>query len=188
MFSRCLLTLAIFSLWIIAGCTQQQHSETSNQSDQKNSSIVFAVNSVNTRPDLVPNFSWKDSSGKNIDFDSYRGKVTLINFWATWCGPCKHELPDLVQISKDFSDKNVKLLGISTDRGADAADAVASFVREHGIPYQNLISNEQLEEAFGNIPAIPTSFLINSDGKIVQTFVGGRSKEFFSEAITALLK
>ena len=188
MISRLLSIIGVISLLIIAGCTKQQQSETSKQSDQKNSSIVFAVNSVSTRPDLVPNFSWKDSSGKTIDFDSFRGKVTLINFWATWCGPCKHELPDLVQISKDFADKNVKLLGISTDRGADAASAVASFVQEHGIPYQNLISNEQLEEAFGNIPAIPTSFLIDSNGKIVQTYVGGRTKEFFSDAITALLK
>lgn len=188
------MTLKLFStfgtliLLSIGGCSQPQHQETSAQADQKNSSIVFAVNSVNTRPDLVPNFSWKDSSGKIVDFDSYRGSVTLINFWATWCGPCKNELPDLVQISKDFSGKNVKLLGISTDRGSDAATEVASFVQQHGIPYQNLISNEQLEEAFGNISAMPTSFLIDSHGKIVQTFVGGRSKEFFSQAITALLK
>jgi len=182
---------SIFGILILlsfGGCAQQQHQETSTQADQKNSSTVFAVNSVNTRPDLVPNFSWKDSSGKIVDFDSYRGTVTLINFWATWCGPCKNELPDLVQISKDFSGKNVKLLGISTDRGNDATAEVASFVQQHGIPYQNLISNEQLEEAFGNIPAIPTSFLVDSHGKIVQTFVGGRSKEFFSQAITALLK
>jgi len=177
--------LLFVPLLLLSACSRNENSGSSTQAIGVK---VFPVSSVSPRTDMAPNFSWTDSSGKSVDFDSYRGNVTLVNFWATWCGPCKKELPDLVELSKEFSGKNVKFLGLSTDRGADVAYDVARFVQEHNIPYQNLVSSEALEEAFGNVPAIPTSFLIDQRGKIVQTYVGARSKEFFSQAIAALLK
>lgn len=186
---RSLALLVFLSIvLIIVGCSKKQVSTLNKQPNEHRSSLVAEVTSVNIRTENAPNFSWTDNTGKTVNFDSYRGKVTLVNFWATWCVPCKRELPDLVTLSKELSDKNVKIIGISTDRGANVVDEVGSFVTEHGIPYQNIISNEELEEAFGNVRMIPTSFLIDSHGTIVQTFVGGRSKEFFMQAITALLK
>ncbi|HUL44583.1 MAG TPA: TlpA disulfide reductase family protein [Bacteroidota bacterium] len=184
-FIRALSLLSVFSPLVLSSCTQNRESSTGTQPVGVH---VFPVASVSPRNDMVPNFSWTDTTGKSVDFDSYRGKVTLINFWATWCGPCKKELPDLVELSKEYEGKNVKFLGLATDRGSDVANDVARFVQEHHIPYQNLVSSEALEEAFGNVPAIPTSFLIDGQGKIVQTYVGARSKEFFSQAIAALLK
>jgi thiol-disulfide isomerase/thioredoxin len=144
--------------------------------------------SVEKRSDKAPNFSWKDSTGKLTDFEAFHGKVTFINFWATWCGPCKKELPDLVTLSREMADRNVRFIGISTDRGANIIEDVRSFVREQGIPYQIVISNDDLEDAFGNPRAIPTSFLVDADGKIVRTIVGMQSKQALSEAITAVLK
>lgn len=151
-------------------------------------SQVTEVLTVTTRPDAAPNFTWKDSTGKTVDFDSFKGKVTLINFWATWCGPCKRELPDLVALSSELASQNVKIIGVSTDRGANVVDEVSAFVKEHGLTYQNVIANADLEEAFGNIRAIPISFLIDAHGKISQTIVGLRSKEFYAQAILALAK
>jgi thiol-disulfide isomerase/thioredoxin len=180
-----LLTIGIL---ISTACAKKEPSPPQSTVQGSTASLVSELSSVTVRAEKAPNFAWKDASGKVVDFDSFRGKATLVNFWATWCVPCKRELPDLVALSKEFSGKEVKILGISTDRGSNVVDEVSTFVREQGIPYQNLISNEEIEEAFGNIRMIPTSFLIDSQGKIVQTFVGGRSKEFFAQAITAVLK
>ena len=172
-------------LLLISGCAKKQDGPAAG--GDKKFLPVGEVTSVTARGDRAPNFSWKDSTGKSVDFDAYRGKVTLVNFWATWCVPCKRELPDLVALSRDLSGKNVRILGIATDRG-DAVAEVATFVQEHGIPYQNIVSNEELEEAFGNVGAIPTSFLIGPDGKIAQRYVGPRTREFFAQAIEALAK
>lgn len=149
---------------------------------------VTELFAVEKRPPKVPNFSWKDSTGATISFDHFRGSVTLINFWATWCGPCKKELPDLVALSNELAAKKVKILGVSVDRAPNVVDLVTEYVSEHGISYQNVISNDDMEEAFGNPRAIPTSYLIDADGNIAQTIVGMRTKEFYQQAITALLK
>jgi thiol-disulfide isomerase/thioredoxin len=185
-----MLTFRILLLLVAALCCVScaKKGETPPANRASHAELVSELSSVSARADRAPNFAWKDRTGNTVDFDSYRGKATLVNFWATWCVPCKRELPDLVALSKEFAGKNVKILGISTDRGASVIEEVSTFVREQGIPYQNVISNDQIEEAFGNIRMIPTSFLIDGEGKIVQTFVGGRSKEFFAQAINAVLK
>jgi len=176
------ITIAIF-----VGCTNKQPAEKNNGTAIKAENISEILN-VTKRSGLVPNFSWKDKDGKTVDFDNFKGKVTLINFWATWCGPCQKEIPDLITLNKEMTDKNVKILGVSTDRGTNVLEDVRQFISEKGINYQNLISNEDLEEAFGNIRVIPTSFIVDSEGKIVQTIVGMRSKEQFAEAINAAMK
>lgn len=177
---------ALAAMLFAEGCGKSH-----NQSEQQTpvaASAVPEVFNVVKRGDKVPDFSWKDSTGKTITIDSYRGKATLINFWATWCVPCKRELPDLVALSREMAARDVRILGISTDRGANVGEEVAGFVRDRGIPYQILISSEDLEEAFGNVRAIPTTFLVDADGKIVQTFVGARTKDLFAQAVTAVLK
>jgi len=181
-----LYLIFMISLLLTTGCSKKQGDQ--KKAPVEVTSNVSEVTSVSKRPDLVPNFAWKDSAGKTIDLDSYRGKVVLINFWATWCGPCKRELPDLIAISNELAGRNVSVIGISTDRGTNVIDDVKSFVKEKGIPYQVVISSEDLEEAFGNIRVIPTTFLVDASGKIAQTIVGARSKQAFTEAITPLLK
>ena len=182
-----IITVLLFLL-IFTSCTKKEESESNNSSTSVPASNVSEITNVIKRADMAPNFSWKDKDGKTIDFYSFKGKVTLVNFWATWCGPCKRELPDLIKLSKEMAEKNVKVIGISTDRGANVIEDLRSFVADKGIPYQIVISNEDLEEAFGNVRVIPTTFLVDETGKITQTIVGMRSKEQFAEAILALLK
>lgn len=180
--------LAVAALLVVSsGCSRHDTPKSDAVSGTGRHTVAEVV-AVEARTDRVPNFSWKDSTGKTVDLDAYRGKVTLINFWATWCGPCRRELPDLVALSREMADRNVRIIGVSTDRGANVVDDVQAFVDAQGIPYPVVISNENLEEAFGNIRALPTSFVVNADGKIVQTFIGMRSKEFFAEALTAGLR
>lgn len=182
------IIISLLTSLLVTGCSNKKEADIKNYPISGKGSNVSEITNVSKRIDLAPNFSWKDQSGKTIDFDSFRGKVTLINFWATWCGPCKRELPDLIALSKDLADKNVKVLGISTDRGSNVIEEVRSFVAEKGITYQIVISNEDIEEAYGNVRVIPTTFLIDANGKIVQTIVGARSKQQFAELINGLLK
>lgn len=166
---------------ILTGCSKKEQNDSVNESNIQ----IPEVTTVITRPNLVPNFKWKDPSGSEIEFDSFRGKVTLVNFWATWCGPCKHELPALIALSKELADQKVIILGISTDR---IKSDVPPFIKEQGIPYTVILSNDELEKAFGNIRVIPTTFLIDSRGKIANTIVGSRTKEQFKDAILAVLE
>ena len=188
------MSIRTISSWIaitvffLAGCREPEQARSSSQPTASASGNVAEVIDVEKRSDKVPNFSWKDGTGSTVHFDAVRGKVTLVNFWATWCGPCKRELPDLVALSAELSSRGIKVIGVSTDRGASAVEEVRTFVKEHGIPYQVVVSNEDLEHAFGNVNFLPTSFLIDADGKIVQTYVGPRTKEFFSDALLALMK
>lgn len=145
---------------------------------------VSEITSVKARGEKVPNFVWTDPSGKQTSFDEFHGTVTIINFWATWCGPCRKEIPDLEAIHKEYSAKGAQVVGISVDRGPSVLDNVANFVQKFKMTYPVVIDNGELEQLFGNIRAIPTTFIINRDGKIVEKLVGMRSKEDFLKSIT----
>ena len=188
-FRSSVVVLPVF-LVFLSGCVKKQQSAQQLSTAASSPSIgnVSETATVTKRSDRAPNFTWKDSTGKTVDFDSFRGKVTLVNFWATWCGPCKRELPDLISLSGELAGRNVRFLGVSTDRGPNVIDDVRSFVNEHAIPYQVVVSNEDLEDAFGNPRAIPTTYLVDANGKIAETFVGMRSKAIFAQAIDKLLQ
>ena len=182
--------LLITSVILIAGCTKREAPKSDEQSTAPAgvSGKVADILSVETRAPKAPNFSWKDSTGATITFDSFRGKLTVINFWATWCGPCRKEMPDLIALSHEYASKNVRFLGVAEDRGVDVADVVRTYVSEHNVPYQNLLGNDEMDDAFGNPRAIPTTFIVDAGGNIVQTLVGMRTKEFYARAIDNLLK
>lgn len=129
------------------------------------------------------NFSWYDRDGKMVSVNSLKGKTVLINFWATWCGPCKEELPDIEAISKQFAPKGLVVIGVSEDRGPGVLKDVSAFVKGHGLTYQIVIDSSDIADAYGNINAIPTSFLVNKDGKIVKTWVGLRDKSYFEATV-----
>jgi thiol-disulfide isomerase/thioredoxin len=185
------LALAIL-LTLLLGCSknsqQKQTEQTSLVSGSVSGGKVAELISVTARAPKAADFSWKDSTGATVTFDQFKGKVTLINFWATWCGPCKKELPDLISLSNELAPKGVKFLGVSVDRAPNVVELVRNFCAEHGITYQVLLSNDEMEAAFGNPRAIPTTVLVDANGNIAQTIVGLRTKEFYSQAITALIK
>jgi thiol-disulfide isomerase/thioredoxin len=184
---RSLLLMAFIVLF--SGCSKKKEvDEQSSETTVSSGTAIPQVVSVQERGDVVPNFSWKDASGKTVDFDSYRGKVTLVNFWATWCGPCIHETPDLVELSKELADKNVKFIGISTDRGPNIDKDVKKFADDHKIPYLVVLSNEDLEAAFGNVRLLPTTFLVDEQGKIRETLLGVRTKAALNQSISSLLE
>lgn len=185
-YKRLFLLLSIF-LFIASGCSKKEKTRTEVNDTGAAAKNVSEISEVQVREGNVPNFSFTDASGQSTTFDSFKGKVTVINFWATWCGPCKVELPDLIELSKEYESRNVKFIGISTDRGGDVVEDVRAFIEKAGIPYQIVISNDEIESAYGNIHAIPTTFILDENGNIVESFVGVRSKQIFADAINKAL-
>lgn len=166
--------------------TQTQNQSTSTQS----SSDYYSVSNVNN--EVVENqfvdFSW-EQDGKTMKLSEQKGNVVLLNFWATWCPPCRKELPDLSQISNELKGKNFKLIGISVD---EDTKALKVFLEKNKLSYTVLHHSSGLLEKYmesGNQPqnVIPQTYIIDKQGKIVEKIIGGKSKEDFIRIINKYL-
>jgi len=125
-------------------------------------------------PDLrgkqAPAFTLKTVDGKTVSLSDYKGKAVLLNFWATWCGPCKLEMPWLIDLQKKYASQGFTVLGISEDDGP--TKDVADFATKMGVDYPVLIANDNVSKVYGGVDFLPTSYYIGRDGKIVAE-VGG---------------
>ncbi len=141
---------------------------------------VYVIDAVTPRGQIVPDFTWKQGNTTNTFSQVTKGKIVVLNLWATWCGPCRKEIPDLIELANERKD--VMVIGVSVD-DANKLSAVVNFVEKNGIQYLSLMdSAKKLSQAFGGITAIPTTFIIK-DGVIKQKIVGARSKLQFIEAV-----
>jgi thiol-disulfide isomerase/thioredoxin len=130
-------------------------------------------------------FTIPDMNGVDVNLASFRGKVILLNFWATWCGPCKLEIPDLVELQDQYADDLV-VLGFSVD---DTAEQIRPYASEYQMNYPVLVGlgHENVQEAYGPLFGIPVTVLIDRDGRIAKKMSGIRSKEQFEREIQAVL-
>jgi thiol-disulfide isomerase/thioredoxin len=145
----------------------------------------------------APAFELEDLSGNKVSLASYKGKALLINFWATWCGPCKLETPWLVELRNKYVSQGFEILGISaegddlpeSDKAGWARDraAIAKFVQEQHVPYPILINGDSLSQAYGGLDAMPTSFFVDRDGKVVAAQLGLTSKSEIEDNILKAL-
>jgi len=128
----------------------------------------------------------KDVHGKPVSLSSYAGKVLLVDFWATWCGPCKVEIPGFVKLYDRYRAQGFEIVGLITE---DPISNVPAFAKEYGMNYTVLDANnrDDVEAAFGSISGLPTSFLISRDGRICKTHLGYTPNDEFEREITALL-
>ena len=151
---------------------------------------VFAAGAVNAQEIKAPDFTLKDLGGKLVKLSDYKGKVVLLNFWATWCGPCKDEIPDLVKVHDLFKKKGFVVLGISLDDEpqVDVPPFVSSFKKATGviINYPLLIGDDMIGDSYGGIRGIPTTFLIDRKGIIRKKYIGPPGRT--SEEVVATLK
>jgi peroxiredoxin len=131
------------------------------------------------------NYTVKDMNGADVHLASYKGKVILLNFWATWCPPCKVEIPDLIALQEQYKDDLV-VLGFSVD---DTADQLKPFADEYKMNYPVLVGlgHENIQEAYGPMWGIPVTVIIDRDGKIAKKQSGIRTKEQIEREIKALL-
>lgn len=135
----------------------------------------------------VPDFSLPSvKDGSMVKPSGYQGKAMLINFFATWCPPCRKEIPSLIQLQKDFAPKGFTVLGVSTDQGA--ASMVEKFAQKMEINYPVVLSDSQTPRAFGGILGIPTSFLVNKEGNVVKRYDGYVDHQTLVNDLNAILK
>ncbi|MBW2623567.1 MAG: TlpA family protein disulfide reductase [Deltaproteobacteria bacterium] len=135
------------------------------------------------------NFSLPDLDGRTVSLSDYQGQVVLVNFWATWCYPCREEIPDFIELQNEYAARGFTILGISIDT-ADMTD-VKKFATEFKINYPVLYAGKeakQLMRDYGNVRGIPTSFLIDHNGLQVKKVIGLMQKSFWKKEIKAALK
>jgi thiol-disulfide isomerase/thioredoxin len=131
-------------------------------------------------------FVLKDKNGVDVHLADYKGKVVLLNFWATWCGPCKLEIPEFVELYSQYKDRGFVILGVLS-QDTPSKDQLQSFLSENKMDYPVLYSSEKMESAFDDIWALPTSFLISRDGSMCAKQLGPASKDDLERSLKALL-
>ncbi len=145
---------------------------------------IFILN-VFASEDKAADFTLKDLSGKEFSLSDYKGKVILINFWATWCGPCLKEMPDLEKLYQNYKAKDFQILGIAV---ASKEKDIPKKVQSTGVTYPILLGNNQTVSDYGSFSSIPQSFIIDRDGSIVMQITGSWHYEQFEKAVKDLLE
>ena len=133
----------------------------------------------------APDFELKDANGHTVHLSDYRGKVVLLDFWATWCGPCKIEIPWFREFERENKDKGFAVIGVAMDE--EGWEVVKPFAHYMNINYRLVIGDDSIAERFGGIDALPTTFLIDREGKIAAVHVGLSGKSDFENGIRDLL-
>lgn len=187
---RTKIVMLVISLFILSSCSKKEEQKYGNENSKPqaerisfsgNTSIILDVNGSLTANE-IPDFSWYNEKNKKINLSSYRGKIIILNFWATWCGPCKKEIPDLVSIYNKYKSQGVEVLGISLDSEL-SVEEIGQFVGENDINYQIIQDNGMLQSAYGEIKAIPTTYIIGRDFKVKNHFVGGLNEDQLEKLI-----
>jgi thiol-disulfide isomerase/thioredoxin len=135
-------------------------------------------------PDPAPDFKLKEFSGKEVTLESSRGKVILLNFWATWCGPCRAEIPELIALQNRYKDR-LQIIGLVVDD--DDESEIRKVISSEGINYPVALADTETRFAYGGIAALPTVFVINADGRVVQKHVGLFDPALYETEVRALI-
>jgi len=162
--ARRLLLVMIFAL-IIAGCSKGDSGQ----------SLTGGA----------PDFTLPAVDGSMVSMADYSGKVILVDFWATWCPPCKEMIPVLSKLHKRYSDRGLVILGISLDR--DGLEALGAYVHENMIPYKIVMADNKITKAFGGVSTIPTLYIVDRDGRLVRKLTGYQSYGQLEEQVKKYL-
>ena len=147
--------------------------------------LFFTFPSMSQTGKQAPDFSLRSDQGKTVTLSALKGNVVLVNFWATWCGPCRAEMPGFDEVYKKFHGKGLEIIGVSLDRRG--WQDVTPYLKKFPVSYPIVLGYQNLVEAYGNFDAIPTSFLIDKEGKIVERHIGYMSKTDLEKKIKPLL-
>ena len=133
----------------------------------------------------APDFTLKSVDGKDVKLSDLRGKAVLLNFWATWCGPCKVEIPWFMELEKQYASQGLVVVGVAMDDDADKV--VPKFVQDMNMDYTVLIGNEKVADLYGGVEGLPMTFYIGRDGKIVKKVAGLTSHSDIEDGIKQAL-
>lgn len=169
--SKIVLAVALGSLALFTACSDSQSVRASAKAEK------------DRKP--APNFTLKDANGKSVSLADYKGKVVLLNFWATWCGPCGLEIPWFEEFEQQYKSQGFAVLGVSMDD--DGWPAVKPYMEEHKMNYRVLLGNDSVSQLYGGLDALPTTFIIDRDGNIAYPHVGLIGKNEYLNEIRSLL-
>ncbi|HYP06397.1 MAG TPA: TlpA disulfide reductase family protein [Bryobacteraceae bacterium] len=133
----------------------------------------------------APEFSLKDADGRTVTLADYKGKVVLLNFWATWCGPCKIEIPWFIEFEQKYKDRGFAVLGVAMDE--EGFEVVKPYLEQAKVNYRVVMGNDSVATLYGGVDSLPTSFVLDQDGRIASTHVGLVSKSDYENDISQLL-
>lgn len=134
----------------------------------------------------APDFSLKDLNGNTVKLSDYKGKVVLLNFWATWCGPCKLEIPWFIEFEQNYKDRGFAVLGVAMDD--EGWEVVKPYLAARKVNYRVVVGNDGIAQNYGGVDSLPTSFIIDRDGRIASTHVGLVSRKDYESEIKQLLE
>jgi thiol-disulfide isomerase/thioredoxin len=164
----------------IIGCGTEDRNEVADRLDENGEYISENIDGRTK----APAFTLQDTEGRNVSLDDYKGKIVILDFWATWCPPCRKGIPDLVELQNEYG-KDLVVIGISLDQ--QTKPDVVPFIKEYRINYPVVYGDMNVVQAYGNIRSIPTSFVLDKDGNIVDMHVGLVHKSVYTNLIKKLL-
>ncbi len=147
--------------------------------------IVLALGMRLPGPEKAPDFALKNAKDEMVTLRSLAGKIVVINFWATWCGPCRAEIPGFLEVYDEYKSKGLEIVGISLD--SDGWESVKPFVNKYGITYPVVLGDMKTIRNYGGITAIPTTFIVDRKGNVAVRHVGYMSKSDFLRQVKQLL-
>jgi thiol-disulfide isomerase/thioredoxin len=136
----------------------------------------------------APAWKLKDVNGRTVSSSDFKGKVVVVDFWATWCGPCRVEIPGYIELQKKYRKAGLVIIGISCDQGKNAAGTVKTFVKKNGVNYRIVMADDDIQAAFGGMEYIPTTFIIDRAGNIRDRKVGVESTADYEARLLKFLK
>lgn len=186
--------IGIFAFGILAGCSKdvpkkevkpQQKSVRKLEEESKVTSSVPESTPAEKQWGNAPDFTLPKFKGGQFTLSSLKGKVIILDFWATWCGPCRMEIPGFIKLYEKYKDSGLEIVGVALDRSGERA--VGPFAKQYGINYIIVFGGREITQKYGGIPGIPTTFIIDRKGNIAGKHIGYAPKEAFEEVIKKLL-
>jgi len=171
-------------LFVIQSCSKADNNSDPQPQQRGSSQQIEPPAAKSTHP-KAPDFTLKDARGNLIRLSDYKGKVVILDFWATWCPPCRIEIPGYVKMYNKYKNDGLVIIGVSLDN--DGWTPVKPFMKEYKIDYPIVLGDREIVGAYGGVSAIPTTFIINREGEIVEKKIGAKSTQYFEDLLTKLL-
>jgi thiol-disulfide isomerase/thioredoxin len=157
-----IVVAVVISLMLVFGIQKTRHAS--------GASGTLGGGGANLQGQLAPDFSLASLNGGNLKLSDFRGKAVLLNFWATWCEPCKIEMPWFVELQKKYGPQGLQILGVAMDDSG--AKDISDFAKKMGVNYPIVVGKEAVGDQYGGLPYLPSTFYIDREGKVVERVFG----------------